>query len=53
MKVRTPDGKVHDLPTPDATRMIHADGAVPVAEGEVQRAEKRPASEKRAETRKA
>ena len=51
MKVRTPDGKVHDLPVPDAVRLIHTSDAVPVVETDKERAEKRPAP-KRAETRK-
>jgi hypothetical protein len=53
MKVRTPDGKVHDLPAPEATRLMHTSGAVPVAEKETDRAEKRPAAAKRAESREA
>jgi hypothetical protein len=51
MKVRTPDGVTHDLPPADATRLIHTAGAAPVAETPVERAEKRPADEKRAEKR--
>lgn len=51
MKVRTPDGEVHDLPDTEATRLIHTADAVPVVEREAERAEKRPAAEKRTEKR--
>ena len=53
MKVRTPDGETHDLPAPEATRLMHTAGAVPVAEKDTERAEKRPAAEARTEKRKA
>ena len=49
MKVRTADGKVHDLATPDAVRLMHTSDAVPVVEtGE----ERRPKMEKKAESRR-
>lgn len=49
MKVRTPDGEVHDLPAPDAVKLIHTSDAVPVVEKP--KAETRPADESRVEER--
>lgn len=49
MKVRTPDGKVHDLSDTDAVRLMHTSDAVPVVdEPEI---EKRPAPKARTEKR--
>jgi len=53
MKVRTPDGEVHDLPTPEAVRLKHPRDAVPVVKGD-DNVETRPApATKKAETRPA
>jgi hypothetical protein len=49
MKVRTPDGEVHDLSPTDAVRLIHTSGAVPVVDEP--KVEKRPASTEAVETR--
>jgi len=49
MKVRTPDGEVHDLPVPDAVRLMHTSDAVPVVDGP--KVETRPASKSRVEKR--
>lgn len=53
MRVRTPDGTVHDLPAPDAVELMHTSDAVPVTETE--KVETRPSAAtrdgKRAEKR--
>lgn len=51
MKVRTPDGEVHDLPGPDAVRLMHTSGAVPVRDEP--QVETRPAPTGDVETREA
>lgn len=48
MKVRTPDGKVHDVRAPEAARLIHTSGAVPVVTKDEER---RPDPEARVEKR--
>lgn len=49
MKVRTKDGEIHDLPVPDAVRLIHTSDAVPVVDEP--KAETRPADKSRVEKR--
>lgn len=52
MKVRTPDGEIHDLPAPEAARLMHVSDAVPVAEKDSDKVETRPAIAADVETRK-
>lgn len=49
MKVRTPDGEIHDVNETEAARLIHTSGAVPVKDEP--KPEKRPAKKGGVETR--